>query len=122
MRKLLKQQQEFNADDASERLFITARDGEQVPVSLVYRRDLFKGDGSNPLLQYGYGAMALPSIQFSSTIPSLPDRGFVYAITHIRGQRCWVSNGMKQASSHKQNSFNDFIDVTEALLPGYVRG
>ncbi|TMP86028.1 oligopeptidase B [Pseudoalteromonas ruthenica] len=119
---LLKQQQvvgEFNADDyASERLFITARDGEQVPVSLVYRRNLFKGDGSNPLLQYGYGAYGItidPS--FSSTILSLLDRGFVYAIAHIRGSemlgRQWYEAGKLK---HKQNSFNDFIDVTEALV------
>ncbi|MEM0515667.1 S9 family peptidase [Pseudoalteromonas sp. YIC-827] len=121
-RKLLKQQEvlgEFNADDyQSERLMITARDGVQVPVSLVYRRDTFTKDGTNPLLQYGYGAYGItidPS--FSSSVLSLLDRGFVYAIAHIRGSemlgRAWYEAGKL---AHKQNTFNDFIDVTEALV------
>ncbi|WP_233999544.1 S9 family peptidase [Pseudoalteromonas sp. T1lg22] len=121
-RKLLKQQEvlgEFNAEDyQSERLMITARDGVQVPVSLVYRRDTFTQDGTNPLLQYGYGAYGItidPS--FSSSILSLLDRGFVYAIAHIRGSemlgRAWYEAGKL---AHKQNTFNDFIDVTEALV------
>ncbi|WP_234399067.1 MULTISPECIES: S9 family peptidase [unclassified Pseudoalteromonas] len=121
-RKLLKQQQvlgEFNAAHyQSERLMITARDGVQVPVSLVYRRDTFNKDGSNPLLQYGYGAYGItidPS--FSSSILSLLDRGFVYAIAHIRGSemlgRAWYEAGKL---AQKQNTFNDFIDVTQALV------
>ncbi len=118
---LLKQQKvlgDFNAEDyQSERLMVSARDGVKVPVSLVYRKDSFKKDGSNPLFQYGYGAYGItidPS--FSSTSLSLLDRGFVYAIAHVRGSemlgRSWYEHGKKQ---HKQNSFNDFIDVTEAL-------
>jgi len=118
---LLKQQKvlgDFNAGDyQSERLMISARDGVKVPVSLVYRKDSFKQDGSNPLFQYGYGAYGItidPS--FSSTSLSLLDRGFVYAIAHVRGSemlgRSWYEHGKKQ---HKQNSFNDFIDVTKAL-------
>jgi len=118
---LLKQQKvlgDFNAEDyQSERLMVSARDGVKVPVSLVYRKDSFKKDGSNPLFQYGYGAYGItidPS--FSSTSLSLLDRGFVYAIAHVRGSemlgRSWYEHGKKQ---HKQNSFNDFIDITKAL-------
>ncbi|KPZ65333.1 Protease 2 [Pseudoalteromonas sp. P1-16-1b] len=118
---LLKQQKvlgDFNAGDyQSERLMVSARDGIKVPVSLVFRKDSFKQDGSNPLFQYGYGAYGItidPS--FSSTSLSLLDRGFVYAIAHVRGSemlgRSWYEHGKKQ---HKQNSFNDFIDVTKAL-------
>ncbi|PCC14247.1 MULTISPECIES: S9 family peptidase [unclassified Pseudoalteromonas] len=119
---LLKQQQilgDFNADNyQSERLMITARDGVKVPVSVVYRKESFKKDGTNPLFQYGYGAYGYtidPS--FSSTSLSLLDRGFVYVIAHVRGSemlgRQWYEQGKKQ---HKQNSFNDFIDVTKALV------
>jgi len=124
---LLKQQKvlgDFNAEDyQSERLMVSARDGVKVPVSLVYRKDSFKQDGSNPLFQYGYGAYGItidPS--FSSTSLSLLDRGFVYAIAHVRGSemlgRSWYEHGKKQ---HKQNSFNDFIDITKALTEqGYA--
>ncbi len=124
---LLKQQKvlgDFNAGDyQSERLMISARDGVKVPVSLVYRKDSFKKDGSNPLFQYGYGAYGItidPS--FSSTSLSLLDRGFVYAIAHVRGSemlgRSWYEHGKKQL---KQNSFNDFIDITKSLTEqGYA--
>ncbi len=124
---LLKQQQvlgEFDPEHyRSERLMITVRDGEQVPVSLVYRIDKFNQDGSNPLLQYGYGAYGVTTDpSFSSCLLSLLDRGFVYAIAHIRGGemlgRHWYEQGKKQ---HKQNSFNDFIDVTRSLTEqGYA--
>ncbi|WP_462156900.1 S9 family peptidase [Pseudoalteromonas sp. GB56] len=121
-RTLLKQQQVQGDFDPtfyqSERLMITARDGVDVPVSLVYRRDSFNKDGTNPLLQYGYGAYGItidPS--FSSGILSLLDRGFVYAIAHIRGSemlgRAWYDAGKL---AQKQNTFNDFIDITEALI------
>ncbi|QBJ64203.1 S9 family peptidase [Pseudoalteromonas sp. DL-6] len=124
---LLKQQKvlgDFNAGDyQSERLMVSAREGVKVPVSLVYRKDSFKKDGSNPLFQYGYGAYGItidPS--FSSTSLSLLDRGFVYAIAHVRGSemlgRSWYEHGKKQ---HKQNSFNDFIDITKSLTEqGYA--
>jgi oligopeptidase B len=121
-RKLLKQQKvlgEFDKDKyQSERLFITARDGVEVPVSLVYRSDSFKKDGTNPLLQYGYGAYGITiDPNFSSQTLSLLDRGFVYAIAHVRGSemlgRQWYDNGKM---AHKQNTFNDFIDVTKALV------
>ncbi|KZN44258.1 S9 family peptidase [Pseudoalteromonas luteoviolacea] len=106
------------ADYASERLHITARDGEKVPVSIVYRKSLFNKDGSNPLLQYGYGAYGYTiDPVFSSSILSLLDRGFVYVIAHIRGSemlgRQWYEHGKK---AHKENSFNDFVDVTRALV------
>ncbi|ASP49421.1 S9 family peptidase [Cognaticolwellia beringensis] len=121
-RKLLKQQKvlgEFNKENyQSERLFITARDGVEVPVSLVYRSDRFKKDGTNPLLQYGYGAYGITiDPNFSSQTLSLLDRGFVYVIAHVRGSemlgRAWYDNGKM---AHKQNTFNDFIDVTKALV------
>ncbi|WP_052093545.1 S9 family peptidase [Colwellia psychrerythraea] len=121
-RKLLKEQQvlgDFSKDDyQSERLFITARDGVEVPVSIVYRSDTFKKDGTNPLLQYGYGAYGITiDPDFSSTTLSLLNRGFVYVIAHIRGSemlgRQWYESGKK---AHKQNTFNDFVDVTKALI------
>jgi oligopeptidase B len=121
-RKLLKQQQVlggFNQDDyQAERLFINARDGAAVPVSIVYRRNSFKKDGTNPLLQYGYGAYGLTiDPDFSSQTLSLLDRGFVYVIAHVRGSemlgRHWYETGKKAL---KQNTFNDFIDVTKALV------
>jgi len=121
-RKLLKQQKvlgDFNKENyQSERLFINARDGVEIPVSIVYRIDSFKKDGSNPLLQYGYGAYGITiDPNFSSQTLSLLDRGFVYVIAHIRGSemlgRNWYETGKKQ---HKQNTFNDFVDVTKALV------
>ena len=119
---LLKQQKvlgDFKATDyESERLMITSRDGVKIPASVVYRKDSFKRDGTNPLFQYGYGAYGYtidPS--FSSTSLSLLDRGFVYVIAHVRGSemlgRNWYEQGKK---THKQNSFSDFIDVTKALV------
>jgi oligopeptidase B len=121
-RKLLKQQKvlgNFNKENyQSQRLFITARDGVEVPVSLVYRKDTFKKDATNPLLQYGYGAYGLTiDPDFSSQTLSLLDRGFVYVIAHIRGSemlgRQWYESGKM---AYKQNTFNDFIDVTKALV------
>ena len=118
---LLKQRKvlgDFNPDNyASERVYVTARDGVDVPVSLVYRKDKFKKDGSNPLLQYGYGSYgATMDPSFSSSRLSLLDRGFVFAIAHIRGSqmlgRPWYEDGKLL---HKQNSFNDFVDVTKSL-------
>ena len=121
-RTLLKQQKvlgDFNKERyQSERIFITARDGVEVPASLVYRSDKFKKDGTNPLLQYGYGAYGITiDPNFSSQTLSLLDRGFVYVIAHVRGSemlgRHWYDSGKM---SYKQNTFNDFIDVTKALV------
>ncbi|MFB9142895.1 S9 family peptidase [Vibrio artabrorum] len=110
---------DFKADNyQSERIMVTARDGQQVPVSLVYRKSLFKKDGTNPIYQYGYGSYG-STIEptFSSTRLSLLDRGFVYAIAHIRGSemlgRPWYEDGKKLT---KQNTFNDFVDVTKGLV------
>jgi oligopeptidase B len=102
----------------SERIFITARDGKEVPVSLVYRKDKFKKDGTNPLYQYAYGSYGnTVDPKFSSSRLSLLDRGFVYAVAHIRGSqmlgRPWYIDGKKL---NKKNTFTDFIDVTNSLV------
>lgn len=119
---LLKQQPvlgDFKPENyASERLFVTARDGAEVPVTLVYRKDKFKKDGANPLYQYGYGSYGSTSEpSFSSNRLSLLDRGFVFAIAHIRGSqmlgRTWYEDGKKLS---KKNTFNDFVDVTKSLV------
>jgi oligopeptidase B len=102
---------------SSEYLWATARDGTKVPVSLVFRKG-FKRDGSAPLLQEGYGSYGLSSDpDFSVPRLSLLDRGFVFAIAHIRGGdemgRDWYENGKLL---HKRNTFNDFVDVTRFLV------
>ncbi|WP_245600305.1 S9 family peptidase [Sphingomonas jaspsi] len=106
----------------SERLWIDARDGTKVPVSLVYKKG-FKKDGSAAMLQYAYGSYgASTDPAYSTTVTSLLDRGMVYAIAHIRGGqdlgRQWYDDGHLQK---KINSFTDFIDVTRALVSqGYA--
>jgi oligopeptidase B len=105
------------ANYCSEFLFAPARDGSRIPVSLVYRRGLER-DATAPLLQYAYGAYGLSTDpSFSSARLSLLDRGFVYAIAHVRGGqemgRVWYDLGRKL---HKMNSFTDFIDVTRHLV------
>ena len=106
-----------SANYQTERTWVKARDGVKVPVSLVYRKGL-KKDGTAPLFQYGYGSYGASSDPlFQSSVVSLLDRGFVYAIAHIRGGqelgRAWYEDGKKLK---KQNTFNDFVDVTEALV------
>jgi oligopeptidase B len=87
-RRVLKQQEVKGFDAShyrSEHLWITARDGVEVPVSLVYRREHFR-KGASPLLVYGYGSYgASMDADFSASRLSLLDRGFVFAIAHIRG-------------------------------------
>jgi oligopeptidase B len=106
----------------SEFLFAPARDGKRIPVSLIYRKGFVK-DGSAPLLQYAYGSYGVSMDPgFSSARFSLIDRGFVYAIAHIRGGqemgRAWYDDGRLL---HKKNSFADFIDVTHFLVgAGYA--
>jgi oligopeptidase B len=105
------------ADYRTEFLFARARDGARVPVSLVYREGVVR-DGSAPLLQYAYGAYGLSTDpSFSSARLSLIDRGFIFAIAHVRGGqemgRAWYDDGRKL---HKMNSFTDFIDVTRHLV------
>ncbi|WIE10081.1 MULTISPECIES: S9 family peptidase [Providencia] len=119
-KQLLKQEEvkDFNKQNyQSERIWVTAQDGVKVPVSLVYRKDLFK-HGQNPLLVYGYGAYGYgidPS--FSSSRLSLLDRGFIYAIAHIRGGGDLGKNWYIQGKTiHKMNTFTDFIDATKGLL------
>ena len=98
------------------RIFATAGDGAKVPVSVLHRRDL-KLDGSAPLLLYGYGSYgAAMSASFRTRPLSLVDRGFVYAIAHIRGGTDkgwgWYLDGKRQ---NKPNSFTDFIAAGEML-------
>lgn len=108
----------FEASDyRSEHLWIRARDGVEVPVSLVYNHKHFR-KGENPLLVYGYGSYGdSMDADFSSSRLSLLDRGFVYAIAHVRGGgelgQQWYEDGK---FLNKRNTFNDFIDVTDALL------
>lgn len=119
-KQLLKQQEVkgFERDlYESERTWVKAQDGVEVPVSLVYRKDLFK-KGENPILIYGYGSYGSsidPS--FSSPRLSLLDRGFVYAIVHVRGGgelgKRWYNQGKME---HKVNTFTDFIDATKYLI------
>ena len=93
-----------------------ARDGKKVPISLVFRKDTYK-KGKNPLLLYGYGSYgSTNSAGFSSVRLSLLDRGFVYAIAHIRGSqylgREWYEDGKM---FNKKNTFWDFIDSAKYL-------
>ena len=119
--ELLKRQEvvgKFNPEDyQSERLDLEVRDGVKVPVSMVYKKGLQK-NGTAPLLLYAYGSYGSSmDPYFSSVRLSLLDRGFVYAIAHIRGGqelgRQWYDDGKLLS---KKNTFNDFIDVGEALI------
>tara|TARA_R110002049_G_scaffold306635_1_gene505441 strand:+ start:14255 stop:16306 length:2052 start_codon:yes stop_codon:yes gene_type:complete len=101
----------------SKRIWATARDGVKIPISLVYKKGI-KLDGTNPLLQYAYGSYgATMDASFSTVRLSLLDRGFIYAIAHIRGGeylgRDWYENGKLLT---KMNTFNDFIDCSKYLI------
>ncbi len=101
----------------SERTYATASDGKPVPISLVYKRNLVR-DGSNPMLLYGYGAYGSAiDPGFNSMLLSLLDRGFVFAIGHVRGGsdmgRAWYEDGKL---FNKKNSFTDFIACAEHLI------
>ncbi len=103
---------------ATERVWAPARDGAKVPVTLAWRRDRAAQDGKAPLYIEGYGAYGLSSDpEFSSVHLSLLDRGFVYAIAHVRGGadlgESWYEAGRLM---HKKNSFNDFVEVTDFLV------
>ncbi len=125
--KTLKKQDEvlggYDASNyVSERLWVEARDGVKVPVSIVYRRDLDRSK-PHPLYQYGYGSYGY-SIDpyFAAARLSLLERGFIVAIAHIRGGqemgRQWYENGKLLK---KRNTFTDFIDVSKALIAkGYT--
>jgi oligopeptidase B len=105
------------ADYVTTRIMATSHDGAQVPVSILHRKDL-KRDGNAPLLLYGYGSygMAMPA-SFSANRLSLVDRGFVYAIAHIRGGSDkgwgWYLDGKREK---KTNSFDDFAAASRALI------
>jgi oligopeptidase B len=119
---LLKQQEvmdpEFREENyRSERVWATARDGSRVPISLVYHKDT-PLDGSSPLLQYGYGSYGSTiDPYFSSPRLSLLNRGFIYAIAHVRGGeylgRPWYEDGKLL---RKMNTFTDFIDCSRYLV------
>lgn len=119
-RRVLKQQEVKGFDPShyrSEHLWIKARDGVEVPVSLVYRREHFR-KGGNPLLVYAYGSYgASEDADFSASRLSLLDRGFVFAIAHVRGGgelgQQWYEDGKFLC---KKNTFNDYLDVCDALV------
>lgn len=118
---LLKQQEVLGGFDkanyVTERVWATAQDGTRIPVSLLYRKG-FKRDGSAPLYQYAYGSYGMSMDPwFRASVLSLVDRGFVYAIAHIRGGqemgRHWYEQGKLL---NKINTFTDFIAVTDHLV------
>ena len=125
-RVILKQREvigDFNSGNyTSKRLWATAQDGVKIPISIVHKKGI-KLDGNNPLLQSGYGSYGYSmEPNFSSNRLSLLDRGFVYAIAHIRGGeemgRSWYENGKLLK---KKNTFTDFIDCSEFLIKeGYT--
>ncbi len=121
-KQLIKQQKVEGGFDASryetKRIWAKATDGTMVPISLVYRKENFQKDGTNPLLLYAYGSYGANSDPyFNSRVLSLLDRGFVYAIAHIRGGqelgRQWFENGRLL---HKKNTFTDFVDCGQFLI------
>jgi oligopeptidase B len=101
----------------SERIWATARDGEKVAISLVYRKDT-KLNEKTPLLQYAYGSYGYTmSDGFSTTRLSLLDRGFVFAIAHIRGSEYLGRNWYETGKLYKKmNTFTDFIDCSKHLI------
>ncbi|MFK7961164.1 MAG: S9 family peptidase [Phycisphaerales bacterium] len=125
-RTLMKRDEVFGGFDpanyTSERVWATADDGTRVPVSVVYRAPLER-DGGRPLLLYGYGSYGSSvDARFNPNVVSLLDRGFVYAIAHVRGGqelgRAWYESGKLQ---QKRNTFTDFIDCAEHLVAeGYT--
>ncbi|MBW2938019.1 S9 family peptidase [Aureisphaera sp. CAU 1614] len=101
----------------SKRVWATAADGTKIPISMVYRKGM-KQNGKNPVLLYGYGSYgAIVDPYFSITRLSLLDRGFVFAIAHIRGSeylgRAWYENGKLLK---KKNTFTDFVDASKFLI------
>ncbi len=102
----------------SERVWGKANDGTKIPISIVYRKDKFKKDGSNPLFTYGYGSYGYSmDAYFRSSMVSLLDRGFVYAIIHVRGGsemgRYWYEQGRMM---NKKNTFSDYVEATDYLI------
>jgi oligopeptidase B len=102
----------------SQRIWATAADGVRVPISIVYKKALFKHDGSNPALLYAYGSYGYSTDPyFNSPVISLLDRGFVFGIAHIRGGqemgREWYEDGKVLK---KKNTFTDFITCAQYLV------
>jgi oligopeptidase B len=100
------------------RFMVTARDGAHVPVSMIVLKNGWKQDGTHPLLEYAYGSYgSTTEASFNSSVLSLVDRGFAYAIAHIRGGqemgRAWYDEGKMMK---KKNTFNDFVDVAQYLV------
>lgn len=121
IRELKKQYEVLGGYDPSlyqsERIFAKADDGTSIPISLVYKKGMVK-NGKNPLFLYGYGAYGSSSEPyFSSNRLSLLDRGFIYAIAHVRGGgemgRYWYEDGKLL---HKRNTFTDFIACAKHLI------
>ena len=121
-KKLLKQQKVGGGFNAAlyetKRIWSTSADGTKVPVSIVYRKDKFKKDGSHPLFLYAYGSYGANSDPyFNSSVVSLLDRGISFAIAHIRGGqemgREWFEQGR---ILHKKNTFTDFVDAAQFLV------
>ncbi|WP_396164405.1 S9 family peptidase [Flavobacterium sp.] len=121
-KKVLKEQEvlggKFDKNNyIEERVWATATDGTKVPISIVYKKGIQK-DGKNPLLLYAYGSYgATMDPYFSSTRLSLLDRGFIYAIAHIRGGedlgREWYENGKLL---QKKNTFTDYVDCSKFMI------
>ncbi|MFH2056951.1 MAG: S9 family peptidase [bacterium] len=126
-RDLLKEYEVLGGFDKSdyraERIFVTARDGVKVPVSIVYRPDKKKASGGNPCYVYVYGSYGdSMDPYFSSNRLTLLDRGFVFCLAHVRGGgemgRGWYDDGRME---HKMNTFTDLIDCCEGLIAqGYT--
>ena len=118
---LLKQDKVLGGFDAknyqSQRIYIKARDGHTVPVSLVYRKDL-RQKGIQNLLLYGYGSYGYTiDPYFSITRLSLLDRGFIFAIAHVRGGQIYGRTSYEDGKLlNKKNTFHDFIDAAQALI------
>ena len=119
---VLRKQRDVPGYDASlyatERLWAPSRDGKRIPVTIAWRRDKARPDGTAPLLVYGYGSYGYSmDANFGANRISLLDRGFVWAIAHVRGGadmgQAWFEDGRL---ANKQNSFNDFVDATDHLL------
>jgi oligopeptidase B len=119
--KLLRQSPVPNYDKTlyeTKRIYATSHDNVQVPISLVYKKDLFKNDGTNPLYLYGYGSYGhTVNPNFAKGELPLIDRGFVYAIAHVRGGSFlgykWYEDGKML---NKMNTFRDFIACAEHLI------
>ena len=121
-KQLLKQQKVGGGFDASryetKRLWAKVTDGTMVPISIVYKKNTFQKDGSSPLLLYAYGSYGISTDPyFNSSVISLLDRDFVYAIAHVRGGqemgRYWYDDGKLLK---KKNTFTDFVDCAQFLV------